>query len=135
MKRGLGESAPAFDPVEELLGGAKERPSSSTKPQEAKEPQEKRPKRQPTKGKAKPEGGRKPKAPTSTSKGPTSKGPTSKGPTSKGSKAKGPAAGMMRTSVDLPVDLHEEIRIAAVRSGRPLREIFEQSLKDWLGKS
>ncbi len=44
------------------------------------------------------------------------------------SKAKPAAAGFIRSSFDLPEDLHERLKIAAVKERRPMRDLVEEAI-------
>ncbi len=39
-----------------------------------------------------------------------------------------PAAGFIRSSFDLPEDLHERLKIAAVKQRRPMRDLVEEAI-------
>lgn len=44
------------------------------------------------------------------------------------SKAKPAAAGFIRSSFDLPEDLHERLKIGAVKERRPMRDLVEEAI-------
>ncbi len=44
------------------------------------------------------------------------------------SKANPAAAGFIRSSFDLPEDLHERLKIAAVKERRPMRDLVEEAI-------
>ncbi len=44
------------------------------------------------------------------------------------SKAKPAATGFIRSSFDLPEDLHERLKIAAVKERRPMRDLVEEAI-------
>ena len=46
----------------------------------------------------------------------------------KASKAKPAADGFIRSSFDLPGDLHERLKIAAVKERRPMRDLVEEAI-------
>ena len=56
-------------------------------------------------------------------------------PAKRPSRAKFAAEGFTRTSFDLPDDLHERLKIAAVKEKRPMRELVVEAIRAGLDGS
>ena len=50
------------------------------------------------------------------------------------SKAKPAAEGYTRASFDLPEDLHQRLKIAAVQEKGPMRDVVEEAIQAWLAE-